>query len=137
MESKRKQKIDNKIIEERLLITFPIFGYEFRVNYTDSIQKTRDKDNLVLGALKSELGEYVDGLHSNNKRHPYSYIYFTPKTSIGVIAHEVFHAIWRMFKYIGAKNENEIFAYHLSHTLDEILSFKNKIDKNEKSKRNI
>ena len=119
-------------MEETLLINFPVFGYEFRVCYTDNIQKTRDKDNMILGALKSDLGEWVDGLHSNNKRYPYSYIYFTQKTSDGVIAHEVFHAIWQMFKYIGAKNENEVFAYHLSYSLDEILVFKEKIDKSLK-----
>lgn len=117
-------------MEQEYKIDFPIFGYEFICVYTDSIQISRDKRNVVLGALEDKLSEDVDGLHSNNKSISSSFVFFTPFTSVGVIAHEIYHAIRTMLDWIGAKEEEEVVAYHLSYSLDEILEFKKKIDIN-------
>ncbi len=110
--------------EKETIIDLPIFNYQISVVYTDDISESREARNHLIGAQDEVLHKYVDGLHSYNNLEPKGFIFFTAKSSVGVIAHEVFHAIWRMFKYIGAKNENEVFAYHLSWILDRVLEFK-------------
>ncbi len=114
----------NFFMEREKVIILPVFNYSIHFIITDNIQFSRDGRAHILGARDSELTN-VDGLHSYNKLRMDAGIFVTPETSIGVIAHEIFHAIWRMFKAIGAKNENEVFAYHLSYLLDEFLKFKN------------
>ncbi len=114
--------------EFELNIELPIFNYQIDVVYTDNISESRQARNYLIGAPDSELSKLVDGLHSYNELTPRGVIFFTKETTIGVIAHEIFHAIWRMFKYIGAKNENEVFAYHLSWILDRVLEFKKEKD---------
>ncbi len=114
--------------EKETTIYLPIFNYHIDVVYTDNISESREARNHLIGAQDEVLHRYVDGLHSYNKQEPKGFIFFTEKSSVGVIAHEVFHAIWRMFKYIGAKHENEVFAYHLSWILDRVLEFKKETD---------
>lgn len=115
-------------MEEHYSITFEIFDYRLYVIYTDNIAATRASLNKKVGAPKQILSPTVDGLHCYNNLETDAFVLFTPLSSIGTIAHEVSHAIWRMFKYFGAKFENEIFAYHLGYTLDKILEFKKEID---------
>lgn len=115
-------------MEEHYSIDFEIFGYRLFVIYTDNLQKTRISLNNKVGAPNKEISSTVDGLHCCNDLESDAFVLFTPHSSIGTIAHEVSHAIWRMFKYYGAKFENELFAYHLGYTLDKILKFKNEVD---------
>ena len=118
----------NKFWEDVNKIEFKIFNYTLWVCYTNDIVEARKGQNNCLGPCKED--KNIDGLHSYNKHTPgQSAIFFTPDSSIGVIAHEIFHALWAMFKYIGAKLENEVVAYHLSFTLDTVLEYKNKKDK--------
>jgi hypothetical protein len=117
-------------MEKTFDIHLPVFTYTFHIIYTDDIDKSRKTRKSELGPSET-LSEYVDGLHSYDKDEPESFIFFSPVSTVGVIAHEVFHALWQMFKYVGAKLENEIFAYHLTYILDKILDFKK-----AKSKKN-
>ena len=115
-------------MEEHFSIDFPVFDYRLFVVYTDDIKKSRLSLNHKVGAPNEEISSNIDGLHSYNNLDTDAFILFTPKSSIGTIAHEVSHAIWRMFVYYGAEFENELFAYHLGYTLDQILKFKNEVD---------
>ena len=115
-------------MEEVFSLEFPVFGYDLMVYYTDDIKRSRDTNIHGLGMIDEILGPNVDGLHSYNKRFSLSHIFITPESSIGTIAHEVFHFIWQMMNYKGAELENEVVAYHLSYTLDEILKWKAEID---------
>ena len=91
-------------------ITFPVFGYIVHCIYTDDINSSREKHTDILGACEEILSPSVDGMHDSNKLYADGYIFFTPDSTIGTIAHECFHALWRMFKFYGAKLENETFA---------------------------
>lgn len=115
-------------MEEHYSVHFDVFNYKLYVIYTDNLRATRETLNNAVGVLKEPLTDCVDGLHCYNKREGDAFILITPETSIGSIAHEVSHAVWRMFKYYGAKFENELFAYHLGYTVDKILEFKAAID---------
>lgn len=115
------------MIEKEFKIEFPIFSYNFNIVHTTDIAKSRSKRDNILGSCTEALDHYVDGLHSYHDQEPDCHIFLTKDTSEGVVAHEVFHAIWRMFKYLGAKMENEVFAYHLSYTLDKINEWKKTI----------
>ena len=115
-------------MEQEIKIDFPVFNYSIYVVYTSDIARSRKARSVFIGAPDEELGSYVDGLHSFSPIDPDSFVFFTPSTSIGVITHEAFHALWRMFKWVGAKLENETFAYHLSYLVDKILEQKKQWD---------
>ena len=115
-------------MEYEKIIEFPVFGYNIYAVYTEDIQTSRDKRANLIGALDEVLLPTVDGMHSYNKLNTEGWIFFTPFSSTGTIAHECFHALWQMFEYFGANLENEIVAYHLGYLLDIILDFKMKVD---------
>lgn len=106
----------------KLLIKIPIYKYNIYVVYSPDILKSRARYNVQIGGPYK--GGLVDGLHSYNEDSPDSYIFISPSSSIGTIAHECSHAIWQMFNFIGAEMDNENFAYHLGYILDKILEWK-------------
>lgn len=115
-------------------VHFPVFQYDIFITYTNNIRQSR---NLI----SSKIGRYdvennVAALHAYHDKDPVGHIFFTPKTSIGVIVHEVSHSLWQMFRYYGAELENETFAYHLGYVVDIVMKFKNVIDKKHKNFRN-
>lgn len=116
-------------------IEFPIFNYHFWVCLTDDIEASRKAQSHWLGAVEGYFNPLIDGLHSYNEMEGgTAAIFIKPYSSLGVIAHEVFHALWRMFEYVGANIENETFAYHLSYSLDLITKF---VVKNDKKFKNV
>lgn len=117
--------------EHHYSIDFPVFGYRVFIIYTSSVKESREKISHKVGVYDSSID--ADGLHSFNPKVPDSFIFFSPKSTIGTIAHEVSHAIWQMFNYYGMDFENEILAYHLGYMVDKILFFKNEIDKKKNS----
>lgn len=117
------------MIEFKHVISFDVFGYTLNIIYTDDIEQSRVRLNDKVDRLKSSLGNNIAALHSSHSEDSESYIFFTPKSSIGTIAHEVSHGLWNMFNYYGCELENETFAYHLSYTLDKCIDFKNLINK--------
>ena len=50
-------------------------------------------------------------------------LFFQPSNTAGIIAHEAWHAVFRMFEWAGAGLDNEMVAYHLSYLVDRIASF--------------
>lgn len=104
-------------------LNFPVFGYTVEICVTENIKESRISRNYWLGPPTVDL-EGVEGLHSYAESSK-SIIFITPKSSVGCIAHEYFHALWRMFEYVGAQHDNETFAYHLSYGLNEILKCTN------------
>ncbi len=111
--------------EQERMVDFPVFNYKILLVYTDDIVASRKSRCDLVGAMDSEINSFVDGLHSYNEIEPNGIVFFTAKTSLGTISHECFHAVYRMFKWIGAKIENEITAYHLGYLVDEAIALKN------------
>lgn len=102
------------------------YGYDIIFIKTNNIIKSRKKRNNTLGKFNKSKLKYADGLHCDNDYQ--SYIFLNSNPNIGVLAHECYHAIKRMFKWIHAKKvDEEIFAYNLGYCIDKANEFyKNK-----------
>jgi len=114
-------------MESNTIIEFPIFDYTLEVIFTDDLNDSREKRSDKLGALPSPIGKTVDGLHCYNEQYPESVIFLLNTTTVGVIAHEIYHFIRRMFRWIDAQPEEEVIAYHLTYVLDKVIDFKNSL----------
>lgn len=68
---------------------------------------------------KDVLYERAEAVTCHREEH--SYVFFQPNADAGTVAHEVWHALRRQFKRIGAKLENELFAYHLEYVVNEVV----------------
>lgn len=112
--------------EKEFCVKFPIFNYLVFVIYSNDVKKSRISRNERLGVDDPPLNEHVRALHSYDHLHPNGFIFVNYNVSPGVLAHECFHALWRMFEWIGAKHDNETFAYHLGYLIDYV-TIKSKI----------
>src|SRR5690242_10435591 len=110
-------------MEHKSSVYFPVYaGYEVMFVVTDDVQGSRRRMSHVFGA-DSDLGNAI-ALHSGCDDRPISAIFITLDSSVGVVAHECFHAIYHMFKYMGMTLDNENVAYHLSYLTDAIIKFR-------------
>lgn len=119
------------MIENLPSVYFPVFGYSVYVCITDNIQESRDGISHIVGAADEPITKYCDGLHAYHKGKPDCCIFFAPDASIPIIAHECYHAIRRMWRWIGAEPEEEITAYHLDYLFDLVLKIKEQHKKTE------
>jgi len=118
-------KKKKKFWEKEKIINFNPLDQIIKVVYTNNINKSRIKRNKKLGKLTNKLSPLVDGLCCTRKHR--IYLFITPKSTYGVIAHEAYHGITALFKYIGVDEyDEEIVAYHLGYLIDKIVKFKKK-----------
>ena len=109
--------------EKEHWIIIPVFGYHIYVVITSDVVESRKWREDVLGKYK--LTGITTALCSTNKDEDwYSYIFFNQNASSGIIAHEVYHALCNLFRYVDAAHEEEVFAYHLTYVIEEIDKFK-------------
>ena len=105
-------------------VEFTIFDYLVQIVVTKNIVKSRNNRSHLLGSTYHEQGKTV-GLHSCNDDRANAYLFLTPNTTADIVAHECYHAISRMFKWIDAKHEEEITAYYLGDLVGEVTKFLN------------
>ena len=117
-----------KFKEHHYSVDFPVYKYRMFFIYTNDLKRSREALSHKVGVYKYDY-ETTGALHSSNDKVPDSFVIFTTDVTVGVIAHEVFHAIWQMFSYYDIELDNENVAYHLNYILDLVIEFKNKIDK--------
>lgn len=103
-------------------IEFTIFDYNISIVVTDDIVKSRNNRSHLLGSLYHDHGG-TKGLHSCNEDISGAYLFFNRDTTHEIIAHESFHAVYRMFKWIGAEIEEELMAYYLGYTVQQVTDF--------------
>lgn len=103
----------------RTRIVFPIFHYEIVVILSNNIVATgRRLREQLAGAEAAFITREEDGIAGKG------WLIFGANPSPEVIAHECFHAIEAMFKYIGAeKRDEEAFAYHLDYLVGRVHKF--------------
>lgn len=104
-------------------IEFPVFsGYSVHVEVTPDIAKAvlkypatahADVDSETLGLTSTKGGKV-------------SFVFLKPNATPGIIAHESWHAVENLIKYVGAEIESEMVAYHLDYLVDRIFKFVNK-----------
>lgn len=98
----------------RAKVAFPVFnGYEIRVILSRDIAGTCRR----LQAEHSPCDAcFVPGQHGG-------WLVFGPNPDEGTIAHEASHAIQALFRGVGARRDEEIFAYHLDYLVQRIHKF--------------
>jgi hypothetical protein len=101
----------------RTKITFPIFN-DYQVTVIES-------NNLVRTGLRlnSDLSGAHAGFISSIKDPRLGWIVLGPNADEGTVAHEASHAIRAMLAYVGARNEDEVFAYHIGFLVERIHKF--------------
>jgi hypothetical protein len=106
-------------------IRFPMYGYEIIVVITSDILHSRNKRQDEIGGPLKDNRQPL-GLHSYNPEYSTSFIFLNPNTTIGTIVHEANHAVYRMFRWIGAVDvDEEIISYTLGYIVEEIVSMRN------------
>lgn len=101
----------------RTSVRFPVFnGYEVRVILSRDVQRTGrglKVDLTGCAAAWVRIGDFP-------RR---GWLVLAPDVDAGTIAHEASHAVRSMLAYVGAKNEDEVFAYHLDYLVGRIHRF--------------
>lgn len=120
-------------MEHKSSLYFPVYGYEIIFVITDNVEESRRKMDDKFGAPDTRLANAL-ALHSGCDDRPLSALFIPLDCSVGVIAHECFHAIYHMFGYVGAKMDNENVAYHLEYLLDAIIKFRFHCDVKKRKK---
>lgn len=106
--------------EHKKKLTIHPFPYIVYIVVSNDIMESRDR-------YKKQLGEYngvpADGMHVCFENRPIAYLFLKYDTTIDTVVHEVFHAIWGIFNYIGARPEEEVMAYHLGAVTEAVVTF--------------
>jgi hypothetical protein len=119
MPSKTKQPKQPKFVEKIKSFDLKHFNYDLKVIVSSDPEGSR-----ILRV--KELGPYErdPGVAALTYTSPGKSILFLPFGScIGWIAHEVYHVMWHVMKYIGADHENEVMAYHIGNLTKDIAKF--------------
>lgn len=98
-------------------IRFPVFsGYTVRVILAASLERTGRK----LGAdCRGCAAAFIT--HADKPAH--GWMIFGVEPDAATIAHESSHAVRALFRYAGAKADDEAFAYHLDYLVGRIHKF--------------
>jgi len=115
----RKTKFD----DYESVVKFPVLSnYFVHVVFTDHIGRSRK------GRYGSEGAAEGAAALSSQAVNGHGHLFFKISNTPGIIAHEAWHAVYRMFEWAGAELDNEMVAYHLSFLVDRIASFKSRIE---------
>lgn len=57
----------------------------------------------------------------------FAIIYLKPEADAGTIAHESYHAVRTLLRFIGAQEEEEVTAYHLDFVVSMVTVFQKKV----------
>lgn len=100
----------------RTKVRFPIFsGYEVRVILSDDLIRTGQRLGIDLSGAGAA---YVE-----DRAMLKGWLVFSTNPTAGTISHEASHAVRAMFNTVGARTDNETFAYHLGYLVDRIHKF--------------
>jgi hypothetical protein len=105
------------------IVKFPVLSnYFVHVIFTDNIARSRKGRYGTEGASEgaAALSSVAVGGHGH--------LFFKRTNTEGIVAHEAWHAVFRMFEWAGAELDNEMVAYHLSYLVDQIAKFRAHIE---------
>jgi hypothetical protein len=104
-------------MNRRTTVVFPVFnGYSVRVILARNIQATGR-------VLRVDLSDAQAAHISDPAKPKRGWIVLGPKASEADMAHEASHAVRAMFKVMGIRSGDEIFAYHLDYLVGRIHGF--------------
>jgi hypothetical protein len=117
--------MSSSLKERTKIVKLVTYGYTVKVIVSSDIERSARKR----GYLFLE-GSYAQ--HSYTEGKPESVLFLPAVLDISLVAHESFHAVWRVMKFIGAKHEQEVMAYLLGHVVDEVYGLYTKKKKVKK-----
>jgi hypothetical protein len=98
-------------------IRFHIFsGYEVRVILAANLERTGRR-------LGADCRGCAAAFLTRPDKAGFGWMIFGPKPDAATIAHESSHAVRALFRYAGAKADDEAFAYHLDYLVGRIHKF--------------
>lgn len=84
----------------------------------DVIKSGRKRDQTLAEDAEAE------ALHIYRKAECASYLVFNRNPDLGTVAHECYHCVYRLMRWVGADmDNNEIFAYHLGYLVNVVYTF--------------
>ena len=112
-------------------IKFEVFSnYPVRLILTDNLAKSATDREVPTPDVDADAFCF----HTNKGQ---SYIFLPHDAPEGTVAHEAWHIVHMVLDYVGAKDENEVVAYHLGYLVNKIYEFKKAVKssrrKNDKS----
>lgn len=114
--------------EFKTTVPFPPYRYKVFVIFTDNLKGSAD--SLAKKGLLTKghgIDDTSDGFHVLMSNQSYCFIVLRQFADINQISHEAYHAVSTMFRWIGAKHEEEIFAYHLGYLIEQIRADQQKM----------
>lgn len=103
-------------------VEFPVFcDYIMHIEITTNL-----KESMLKYEYTKDLGIDLTDTHAiavHVEDTGVSMIFLPYNASVGTIAHESYHAVRRMLKYVGAKMDNETVAHHLGYLTQKIFNF--------------
>ena len=115
--------MDKNLTEKVLKLKFEVFdNFTIQVVYTTDIVNTVERISNSYG-LNESVGPSCCGCHISIPTRNFSFIIVPYKGDVNSIVHESYHAVCNLFKYVGAKHEEELFAYHLDYIVGRILKY--------------
>ena len=101
-------------------MTFSVFNYVVHFVETEDFDAAKAIYKLE-GGNSSNDAEAITWIANSGKE---SYIFVAPKTKIGTIVHECWHAINHMLTEHGVcLTDDEAVAYHLDHLVSHAMKF--------------
>lgn len=108
--------------EKSKTVLFPMYKYKIHIVKTTDIMLSRNNRSGIIGHELVMNGGQPEGLHSYNKDEAEAFIFLEWNSNMGVLCHECYHGITRLFRWIQAEHEEEVFAYHLGYLVEQANS---------------
>ena len=97
-------------------IEFPVFcHYTVHVEVSSDLGKSMKKYPQTKNIPDADDFNRNESCAVHLNDEPFSFIFLPYNASVGTVAHESWHVIQRMMKYMGVDVENEVVAYHLGY----------------------
>lgn len=112
----KKNPIKPRDTEFLTVAPFPCFNYRVYILFTDSVEATAD--SLAEQGILQPNHDIDDTTHAFTVRMPnqsFTVLVYPYNVDICDLTHEAYHAVCCMFKWIGASQEEELFAYTLGY----------------------
>lgn len=107
----------------KLEVHFDALPYHVNLMATDDIFACRN--GLLHSLGPADITDKAIAMHCSTGKDGASFVIVKYGASAGVIAHECWHAVHAMLKYVGADLDNEIVAYYLDHLVDKAYALAN------------
>jgi hypothetical protein len=113
--------------EKTLVVHFPMYSnYKVNVILSNSVKESALRLNKTHGmevSLESISGQ-IGAMNVYKEGEQNSILILPLDATVGEIAHESFHAIRRLFRFISAGDDEELLAYHIDYLVQTIWNFK-------------